>query len=342
MNLQLQSLSLCLSPGWLLSTGMMLTGCSGIQSALDPAGPQAGRISHLWWLIFAVCAVIFLLVIGFMLYAVLHSRRDASDGAGPELDRRMTTMVGGASLITIVILFVFLLVSVWTGKSLSSLTAPQALTIEVTGHQWWWEVEYTDPVPSQRVTTANEIHIPVGQPIRLKLTSRDVIHSFWLPNLHGKRDLIPGHETILWLQADKPGIFRGQCAEFCGYQHAHMSFIVVAEPSEQFFAWLDHQRRPAAPPTEAVAQRGQAVFLSAPCVMCHTIQGTTAGGTVAPDLTHVVSRSTLAAGTLPNTRGALASWITDPQTIKPGNKMPQHDFAPDDLQALLTYLESLK
>jgi cytochrome c oxidase subunit 2 len=185
------------------------------------------------------------------------------------------------------------------------------------------------------------MHIPVGQPIVLKLTSHDVIHSFWAPNLHGKRDLIPGHVTTIGFQADKPGVFRGQRAEFCGYQHA-MAFLIVAESPDEFSAWLDQQRRPAAQPLDAVQQRGQEVLLSSPCMMCHTIQGTPAGGKVAPDLTHLASRRTIAAGTLPNTPGHLAGWIIAPQNIKPGSNMPPNTLDPDALQSLLAYLMSLK
>ena len=205
----------------------------------------------------------------------------------------------------------------------------------MTGHQWWWEVNYENPVASRSFTTANEIHIPVGQPVVLKLTSQDVIHSFWVPNLHGKKDLIPGHASMTWLQADKPGTFRGQCAEFCGHQHAHMAFTVVAEPPEQFYAWYDGQTRPAVQPAGESQQRGRQVFLSSACVMCHTIQGTPAGATVGPNLTHV-------AGTLANNRGNLGGWVADSQEIKPGNHMPPNILRAEDLQSLLDYLESLK
>jgi cytochrome c oxidase subunit 2 len=173
-------------------------------------------------------------------------------------------------------------------------------------------------------------------------TSNDVIHSFWAPNLHGKRDLIPGHLTTTWLQADRPGLFRGQCAEFCGHQHAHMSFVVIAEQPDEFYAWLDAQRMPAPQPAGPDEQHGQQVFLSSTCIMCHTVQGTRANGRVAPDLTHVASRRLIAAGALANTRDNLADWIVDSQRIKPGNKMPPHNLSPGDLQALLSYLESLK
>jgi cytochrome c oxidase subunit 2 len=325
----------------LMATTGFLQGGIDVQSALNPAGPQAARISELWWLLFALCTAVFIVVIGILLYAVFHTRGRTGE-AGPSAERRMTIAVGGALAATVIVLFMLLVASVSTGRGLSSLATLDAVHIEVIGHQWWWEVHYTELVPSQRVTTANEIHIPVGRPVVLKLTSDDVIHSFWAPNLHGKRDLIPGHVTSIAFQADKAGVYRGQCAEFCGYQHAYMAFLMVADPPEQFAAWLDRQRQPAAQPTDPLQQRGQEVFLSSPCVLCHTIQGTLAGGKVAPDLTHIASRRTIAAGTLPNTPGHLAAWIIDPQHIKPGNKMPSTHLDPDDLQTLLAYLESLK
>jgi cytochrome c oxidase subunit 2 len=197
-------------------------------------------------------------------------------------------------------------------------------------------------VPQQNVTTANEIHVPVGRPVVFEVTSRDVIHSFWAPNLNGKKDLIPGYQRSLWFKADTPGVYRGQCAEFCGHQHAKMAFFIVAEPPAQFAAWLDAQRKPAPQPTDSVAHRGLQVFLASPCVMCHAIQGTSAGATFGPNLTHLASRRTIAAGTLPNTRGNLAGWIVDPQRIKPGANMPPNGLHPQDLQALLTYLQGLK
>ena len=316
-------------------------GCTGMQSALDPAGPQASRISDLWWLFFAVCTVVFLLVIGFLLYAVGRRRREGQLEE-PQAERRRVTAVSVAVAVTIVIMFVFLITSIRTGNRLAAFTASDPLTISVIGHQWWWEVHYSGDTPSQNMTTANEIHIPVGRPVLLKLTSQDVIHSFWVPNLHGKRDLIPGHETTLWVQADRPGVFRGQCAEFCGHQHAHMAFVVVAEPPEQFSAWLDRQRQPASPPTDELRQQGQAVFVTGACALCHSVQGTDASAQVAPDLTHIASRQALAAGTVPNTRGYLAGWILDPQTVKPGAKMPSTSLTAEELHALLAYLEGLQ
>jgi cytochrome c oxidase subunit 2 len=320
---------------------LLLDGCAGSQSALDPAGPQAGRISGIWWLMFWVCSAVFVIVMAFLLFAVFRSRPKA-EAAGEENDRDMTRVVTGAVAATVVILFVFLVVSYSVSRRVSSSPVTDPLTIKVTGYQWWWKVEYEDAVPSNIVTTANEIHIPVGQAVALKLKSRDVIHSFWVPNLHGKRDLIPGHEATIWLQADREGVFRGQCAEFCGYQHAHMAFVVVAEPTDQFYGWLDQQRKPAPHPADPAQARGQQVFLSKPCVMCHTIKGTPASASVGPDLTHLASRQSIAAGTLPNTRDHLAGWVVDSQSIKPGNRMPQNNLSSEDLQSLLTYLESLK
>jgi cytochrome c oxidase subunit 2 len=311
-----------------------------LPSVLDPAGPQAARIGELWWLMLWVCTAIYGLVLIVLLWGSF--RRRAQAAADPGTERRVTRWVGGATAVSAVILLGFLVASVATGNSLNSLVSPRALEIELTGFQWWWRVEYADPTPSQRVITANEIHIPVGRPVHLRLASRDVIHSFWVPELHGKRDLIPGRPSELWLRADRPGVFRGQCAEFCGWQHAHMALLVIAEPEDRFAAWLESQRRPAAEPATALQQRGKAVFESQACPLCHAIQGTGAGASAGPDLTHLAGRRTLAAGTLRNSRGNLAGWILDPQSVKPGNRMPAVSLGSDDLQALLDYLEALR
>ena len=336
---------------------LFLAGCrGGIQSAIDPAGPQANRISKLWWLMFYVCSVVFVLVIVATLAAVASSRSRQSKAAKVEKitdepnlapskaeESSMTRTVQVAVAITVVILFVFLLASFSIGRSLSSkMENKAAVTIEVTGHQWWWEVRYMDTNPSKIFTTANEIHIPIGQPVTLKLHSTDVIHSFWVPNLNGKKDLIPGKDSTIWLQADQAGVYRGQCAEYCGLQHAHMALFVIAEPLDKFNAWADAQRAEAIAPSNESEQRGQQVFLTAPCIMCHTIQGTQANATIGPNLTHVASRSTIAAGTLPFTRGHLSGWIVDSQSIKPGNHMPPIALNSEDVQALLDYLQSLK
>ena len=214
-----------------------------------------------------------------------------------------------------------------------------ALTVDVIGHRWWWEVRY----PSRGIVTANDVHVPVGQPVRIVLTSVDVNHSFWVPQLTCKTDLIPGVTNSMWIQADHAGTFRGQCAEYCGVQHAQMIFYVVADPPATFQQWLATQAAPAAaqPVGSALAQ-GQQVFETAPCASCHTIRGTTARGTLGPDLTHFGSRVSVGAGARPNTTGNLAGWIIDSQGIKPGNLMPPMQLSPQDLQALIAYLESLK
>jgi cytochrome c oxidase subunit 2 len=305
-----------------VAASVLSSGCAGLQSVLHPAGPQAIHISRLWWLMLWVCTGIFVLVVGFLLYAVFHPRRQNQMTTAPETERRTATVVVAAVVMTGLILLVFLVADFWTDRALAALSTSQPLKIRVTGHRWWWDVQYQATVPSQMVTTANELHIPVGRPVLLELTSHDVIHSFWVPNLHGKKDLIPGYITTLWIQADQPGIFRGQCAEFCGHQHAHMAFLVIAEPLEAFSAWFEAQQHPAVAPSDALQQRGQEVFLSSSCGLCHTIRGTPAGAKAAPDLTHLASRQTLAAGTLPNVPGHLAGWVVDAQRIKPGNKMP--------------------
>jgi cytochrome c oxidase subunit 2 len=218
----------------------------------------------------------------------------------------------------------------------------QPYVIQVTGHQWWWEVQYQDPAANRVFTVANEIHTPVGEPVKIQLESQDVIHSFWVPSLNGKQDLIPGQQNETELIATRPGVYRAQCAEFCGLQHAHMAFTVVAEDREVFARWADSQISPATDPTSPEQRAGQAVFLSHACVTCHAIRGTQAGGRFGPDLTHVGSRRTIAAGELPLSRGSLAAWIADPQGVKPGNQMPLVPLNADELNAVSAYLEALK
>jgi cytochrome c oxidase subunit 2 len=218
----------------------------------------------------------------------------------------------------------------------------EAVTIRVTGQQWWWQLTYEDPDASRTFTTANEIHVPVGKPVKVKLNAADVIHSFWVPSLMGKQDLIPGRENDIRFVAERPGVYRGQCAEFCGLQHAHMGFLVVAEPQADFDRWRDEQIKAAEPPGDSERRTGLEAFLSKPCVMCHTVRGTPAGGRTGPDLTHVGGRRTLAAATLPMSRGNLAAWIVDPHGIKPGVNMPLIKLDPDELNSIAAYLEGLR
>jgi cytochrome c oxidase subunit II len=321
-----------------------LAACEGRQSVLDPAGPQALHLFNLGNFLYVTAAVVFVLVMGALGVALVRGRRRGGPDISEEAEQRARRVVGGAVGVTLAVLLVFLVVSFLTGRAYAvTPVSGRPLQISVVGHQWWWEVQYADSVNSRSLTTANEIHLPVGRTVILKMTSHDVIHSFWVPNLAGKKDLVPGYSTTTWLRADRPGIYRGQCAEFCGHQHALMGLLVIAEPPAQFARWYDAQLADAMPPTDTVASTGKNVFLGAHgCVLCHTVRGTAAGGTVGPDLTHLASRRTLAAATVPNTRGWLGGWVMDPQGIKPGAKMPPNDMRPDELQALLTYLQSLR
>ena len=311
-------------------------------STVHPAGPQAERISDLTWVFTWLGTAVFVVVVGLLLYALWRGHRRAENASGPETERLLGLWVGSGVALTALILLTLLVYNFRTGSALAAFAEPDALTIRVTGQQWWWEVEYEDPAPGRRLLTANEIHVPVGRRVRLQVSSRDVIHSFWAPNLHGKLDLIPGYTGTTYIQADSAGVYRGRCAEFCGLQHAHMDFLIVADPPERFAAWYESQMHPAPAPADSLKQKGQQLFLSKSCALCHTIRGTQAGGKIGPDLTHLATRSTLASVTLPNTRGHLAGWLVDPQRIKPGVKMPPNQLAPDELTALLDYLGSLQ
>jgi cytochrome c oxidase subunit 2 len=291
---------------------------------------------------YVAAVVVFVLVMAGLLWAAFRRRNVAEPPDQPAQDRPLRTAVLLATGLTMVTLFAFLVSDISAGRALTTNPGNDAIQIRVTGHQWWWEIQYRDSLPQKWATTANEIHVPVGRPVVLELRSSDVIHSFWAANLSGKRDLIPGDENSLWFQADSAGVYRGVCAEYCGLEHAKMAFLVVAEPPDLFARWLARQRDTAQTPTTPEARRGQEVFLASSCVMCHAIAGTPAGSRVGPDLTHLASRQTIAAGTLRNTRENLSGWILDPQAVKPGVRMPSTPMSAADLQALLTYLESLE
>ena len=250
----------------------------------------------------------------------------------------MIVIVAGIIAPALILLVLFVLNTNVLGQVSAPPDEETALVIEVSGRQWWWEVRY----PDQQFVTANEIHIPVGQPVRLQLTSKDVIHSFWAPELHGKMDLIPGRVNDFWIQADREGVFMGACAEYCGTQHAKMRFLVIAEPQEAFEAWLAQMQQPANLPQGGSAQRGLEVFLQSECVQCHTVEGTDATGELGPDLTHLAGRQTIGSGILPLNRANLSGWISNPQAIKPGVKMPPSNISSEDLQALLDFLLSLE
>jgi len=323
-------------------------GFPGNQTSLNPVGPGAVHIEHTLSLIFWITGTVYCLTLAALVYFVWRRRHTLGSLPAPEPttdegDRLASRAVGGAMALTVVLLFLMLISSFITSRRLGKMNEQQALTIDVYGHQWWWEVQYPNEAePYRMVTTANEIHFPVGTPIRIHGTSRDVIHSFWAPNVQGKRDLMPGYNTDVLMQVDKAGRWRGQCAEYCGLQHAHMSFYIVAEPQKDFDNWMTAQAQSSVAPSNAQTIHGQQVFLTHACVLCHSIRGTSAGSRVGPDLTHLASRSTIAAGMLPNTIGNLGGWILNPQALKPGSRMPPNQISGRDLQDLLAYLETLR
>ena len=331
IRLRLLTLALLLLPACLLVVRQV-----GATSILDPGGPRAHTISNLTWGLMAVATFTVVLVMALFVIGAFR-RRDRHGTANPGNQGIRTVAIGGAVIPGIILIGV-LVATLIALVRLAEPSEASAATIDVVGHQWWWEVTYAD----QGAITANEIHIPVGEPVEIKLTSDNVIHSFWVPELADKLDLIPGKTNTLWLQADTAGEYRGQCAEFCGLAHAMMAFIVVAEPPDQYTAWLSHERENAAQSSDPLVTRGQEVYFSSACVYCHAIRGTDSQGRVGPDLTHLASREYLAAGTIPNTNGNLTGWILNPDAIKPGTLMPGIHLPAPDLQALIAYLESLE
>lgn len=304
-------------------------------NVFDPAGAQAALIADLGWYLILVATGVFLVVGAFMLLAGWRRGRDGRSDEGDEVPSVRPWLIGGVA-VTVVILVVTAVLDFTTMAALERPALTPRHQLEVVGKRWWWEIRVDGTA-----VTANELHLPVGEPIELRLTSDNVIHSLWVPQLAGKRDLIPGQPATVWIQADREGIYRGVCAEFCGLQHANMGLVVVAEPPERFERWLEHVTADADPPTGALAQRGQAVFTREGCAGCHTIRGTPASGELGPDLTHIASRRTLGAGMLPNTEGTLGGWIVNPWALKPGVHMPPQNLTADELQALLQYLQTL-
>ena len=317
-----------------------------LHDALAPAGPQAAHIAQLWWIITAVATAVTVAIFAALAWAVWRAPRATAQtppADPPALgERRAARSVGAAVALSGVLLLGLLVASFATDRALARLPLADAVNLHVTAHQWWWDVAYDDTDPARAFHTANEIHVPVGRPVIVTLDAVDVIHSFWVPSLAGKKDLIPGRTSTLQFRADAPGHYRGTCAEFCGLQHAKMAFEVIAVPAAEFDRWAEAQRKPAEEPADEKARRGRELFMSGSCMMCHEVRGTSAGGRKAPDLTHVASRERLAAGALPNARGSLAGWIVDPQVAKPGANMPAHPLPSEDIDALVAYLETLR
>ena len=311
---------------------------------LTSAGRRADVVLPLTWYLI-IASILTCVILGVLLIlALLRSRT-----AGTRVPARVPPVRGenGTSWIVIgtALSAIPLIVAlIWTMAALAATGSPprrSAMTIDVTGRQWWWEVTYHGAQPSDVFTTANEIHIPTGVPVTVRLHGGDVIHSFWVPKLAGKTDTIPGQQNIAWLQADRPGRYRGQCAEYCGAQHAKMAFDVVAQPPADFERWRQAQLRSAAPPATAAQARGLAL-VTFRCGLCHAVRGTDAGAHAAPDLTHLMSRATLASGMIPNNVGTLAGWVQAPQAIKPGSLMPDQHLTGPQIADVTAYLETLK
>ncbi len=302
-------------------------------SGFEALGPAAHMINNLSLVMTLVFTVVFVFVLGLLLWAFFR-KKSSENGEAPGGDQRF--IVVGGILFPSVILIPLLIYTLMLTTKLKS--KPSDLVIKLTGYMWWWDVDYE----AAGVRIANEIYIPVGRPVKLVMTSADVIHSFWPPNLSGKTDLIPGQITTHWLEASEPGTYRAQCAEFCGLQHARMALFVIALPEAQFQEWLKTKAAPIVQPFDSVLVQGQKAFDTEGCAACHTIRGTPFAGVVGPDLTHIGSRLSLGAGVLPNTYGNLSGWVANPQALKPGNLMPPSYIAAENFHPLMSYLMSLK
>jgi cytochrome c oxidase subunit 2 len=315
---------------------LLAAGCNRVQNMLAPAGDQASDIGKVWDLMLWICVPVYVLVLVALGIAVW---RNHGAVAG---DRALERGLLGWSVAIAVLLTVMTATSFAIDRRLHA-RAEQPLQVRITAKRWWWQVEYRDPIhPERIVTTANELHLPAGRTARIELQSTDVIHSLWIPVLAGKEDLIPGHDNAIDITPRVPGVYRGQCAEFCGLQHAHMALDVYVETPQAFIAWRARQLAPANAPRTANAARGQLLFEQGACAMCHRVQGTLAGGVTGPDLTHFASRRTLAAGTLKLDRTTVAAWIIDPQRYKPGTNMPKVPLDASQVDAISDYLMELK
>ncbi len=334
-----------LRAGVLTLLAVAFTGCAignGPQSVNRPAGDSMRKIWDLFLPIFWLSVVIFVLVTAILLFALWRFRQRPGEDRHPEQLHGNTRLEIAWTMAPAVILAIIAVPTLSLIFELDRKPGPEALTVRAIGHQWWWEFQY----PELNVVTANELHLVVDRPVRIELHSVDVIHSFWVPRLAGKRDVIPGWNNVLTFTPQEVGVFPGQCAEFCGIQHANMKFTVVVQTQEEFDAWIRQQQQPAAEvPADPLAAQGRELFLTPAnaCMGCHTVAGTEAQGKVGPDLTHVGSRGIIAGGMLENTPENLARWLRNPQAVKPGNKMVlPRQLTDQEIQALVAYLTSLK
>ena len=323
------------APVFLCAAGIALIGggCGGESSIVSPKGPAARSVAGIWWPMLVVATAVFVFVVGMLLLAAARGRRRTEEQARTPARWGEPFIVIAGVFVSGAILVGFFLFSLARMQALADSGRHTKLTVSVIGHDWWWEVRYPNGAVS-----ANEIHIPAGVKVQLALSTDDVIHSFWVPRLGPKTDMIPGQHNTMWLQASEPGVYRGQCAEFCGLQHANMIIRVVADAPADFDHWMAAQAEPAAPSNAT----GRAIFETQTCAGCHGIRGTAAQGAVGPDLTHFAGRATLGAGVLPTSPENLRRWITDPQSVKAGTTMPPTTLSPDQLNALVAYLEGLR
>ncbi|HEV2326291.1 MAG TPA: cytochrome c oxidase subunit II [Terracidiphilus sp.] len=326
---------------------LLIAGCQDVQSTYNAQGPAADRIVWLSWLMTILFLVVSVVMWVLIAWAATRRRGTLEEHAPIDIGGGQGWIAVGGLAVPLVVLCVLFVLGL---RLLASFPIHDPMNqhaikpdIVVIGHQWWWEVHYVDGPVSEHFTTADEIHIPANKPVMFELRSEDVIHSFWVPTLHGKVDLIPGHPNYVQIEASQPGNYAGECAVYCGEQHAHMRLLVVAQSPEDFEAWEEQQRKPADPPTTQQAQAGEQIFLGGPCSMCHQVRGTVAGGQVAPDLTHIASRQFIASDSFPNNTAYLESWVTHAQSLKPGCQMPDlTQFSGVQLQELTAYLQQLK
>ncbi|MDR3576797.1 MAG: cytochrome c oxidase subunit II [Anaerolineaceae bacterium] len=324
---------------------LLLSGCVGVPQALMPASTNAQDITNLVLTVFEIAAVVFVIVEALLIYTVIHFSHRKLDGLPKQTEgnRRFEIAWTMAPVIVLGIVFVVSLktltiVGYQPKIAQSASGTSQTINIRVVGHQWWWEFDY----PDQKIITADEMHVPVNATVYLDVESVDVIHSYWVPQLGGKMDAIPGHTNKTWFQPTQIGTFSGQCSEFCGAQHGNMRFTVVVDTPEKYQAWLKDQETAIPTLTAQAPIQGEQAFLNGACIGCHTIDGTKAQGKIGPNLTHFASRSVFAGATLTNTSDNLTKWITDPQAVKPGNLMPNLHLPQDQIRNLVAFLESLK
>ncbi|HEU4648906.1 MAG TPA: cytochrome c oxidase subunit II [Gemmatimonadales bacterium] len=319
---------------------VLAAGCAGSPHYLRGYGYAADREARLGWLLLIISMLV-VLIVTVLVALALWRRRPPHTGQVERSGAGLKWIYWGGIIIPTVVLVGVFIATLGTLAAVATPKREPAVTVEVTGHRWWWEVRYPGHAPSQLAITANEIHVPVKQPVRFVLTTDDVAHSFWIPQLAGKTDLIPGQRNVMWLEADTAGTYWGQCTEYCGLEHANMRMYVVAESQADFDRWIARQRAPA-PQQASGAAAGQQAFTQSACALCHTVRGTNANGVAGPDLTHVGGRATIASGILKNTRGNMAGWIANPQALKPGVLMPVVGLSPEQLQSVVTYLQSLQ